>query len=94
MPKTPDERLADLEGLDYDMPDILNIRFSRVDRDIADLGRQIADVNRQMADVKQTAAETNTVLAQFGQRMTKLERAVEALPRVLAEMLEERLPKT
>ena len=80
MPKTPDERLADLEGLVYDMPDILNLRFSRLDRDIA--------------DVKRTAAETNEMLAQFGARMTKMARAIEALPRVLAEMLADRLPKT
>ena len=79
MPKSPEERLADLEGLVYDMPDILNLRFSRVDRDIA--------------DVKRTAAETNEMLAQFGARLTKMERAIEALPRVLAEMLADRLPK-
>ena len=76
MPDTMDKRVADLEQMVGDIPDLLNIRFSRVDRDIA--------------SVRQSTAELAGSLADIGLRLTRIERSLEALPRVLAEMLNER----
>jgi hypothetical protein len=58
-----------------DMHDILNIWFSRVDRDVA--------------GVRQSVAEIAGSVAENGQRLTFLERTIDALPCVLAEMLDE-----
>ena len=69
MPKTIEDRMTELEGLVYDMPDILNLRFSNVDRKLAEHGE---------------------VMARMNVRLGRIERTIETLPRVVAEMLQER----
>ncbi|MEO1609424.1 MAG: hypothetical protein AAFR90_08755 [Pseudomonadota bacterium] len=57
MAKTLEERVTDLEEVYEDIPHLVNIRFDRVDRDIAVLKMDVASLKDRMDALPRAIAE-------------------------------------
>ena len=83
MPKTIEERVTDLEKFYEDIPRLVNIRVNRVDRDLAALNQRVSGLDQRVSGLDQRVSGLD-------QRISQLEDKVDALPRVLAEMLKDK----
>ena len=83
MADTIEKRVGDLEQMDWDIPRLINMRFDGV-RD--QLNAQSARLDAQSARLDAQSARLDAQ----GARLATLEGKIDALPRVLAEMLDER----
>jgi hypothetical protein len=81
---TIEKRVGDLEQMVWDIPRLINIRFDGV-RD--QLNAQSARLDAQSARLDAQSARLDAQ----GARLATLEGKIDALPRVLAEMLTEML---
>ena len=79
MKKTVEQRVEDLENFYRDIPELVNTRFNRV--------------NRELADVKADISELKADLSELKARVLSLETKFDTFPGVIAEVIREELAK-
>jgi len=79
MNKTVEQRVEDLENFYRDIPELVNTRFNRV--------------NRELADVKSDISELKDRMTKVEVRLGNLETKFDAFPGVIAEVIREELAK-
>ena len=77
--KTVEQRVEDLENFYHDIPELVNTRFNRV--------------NRELADVKADISELKADLSELKVRVLSLETKFHTFPGVIAEVIREELAK-
>jgi chromosome segregation ATPase len=89
MPDPVERRVAQLEEMVESIPEALNIRFGRVDRNLAEMREQMGKMREQMGEIQER-------LTEHGRRLTEVERKLDlalselqALPAVLARIIKE-----
>jgi chromosome segregation ATPase len=82
MPDPMEQRVAQLEEMVESIPEALNIRFGRVDRNLAEMREQMAEMREQIGEMRE--------------RLTEVERKLDlalselrVLPAVLARIIKE-----
>jgi chromosome segregation ATPase len=90
MPDPVERRVAQLEEMVESIPEALNIRFGRVDRNLAEMREQIGEMQERLTEHGQR-------LTEHGQRLTDIERKLDlalselrVLPAVLARIIKEK----
>ena len=79
MNKTIEHRVEDLENFYRDIPELVNTRFNRVNRELADVKSDIAELKDRMSNVEV--------------RLTNLEVKFDTFPGVIAEVIREEFAK-
>jgi len=89
MPDPVERRVAQLEEMVESIPEALNIRFGRVDRNLAEMREQMGKMREQMGEIQER-------LTEHGRRLTEVERKLDlalselrVLPAVLARIIKE-----
>jgi hypothetical protein len=87
---TIEKRVSDLEEMVGDIPRLINIRFAhtRAQLDAIDARIGTLEVKIDRSDARLVSAEQG--LGEVRQRLATVETKIDALPRVIAEMLDER----
>jgi len=65
MPKTLEQRVDDLEGFYEDIPRLVNVRFNRVDREIADLKADMSTLKDEVAGLRSEVRELPRIIAEM-----------------------------
>jgi len=96
MPDPVERRVAQLEEMVESIPEALNIRFGRVDRNLAEMREQMAEMREQIGEMQERLTEHGQLLTEHGQRLTEIERKLDlalselrVLPAVLARIIKE-----
>ncbi|MEM9358495.1 MAG: hypothetical protein AAGB04_20100 [Pseudomonadota bacterium] len=79
MNKTVEQRVEDLENFYRDIPELVNTRFNRV--------------NRELADVKADISELKADVSELKVRVTALETKFDTFPGVIAQVIREEFAK-
>ncbi len=79
MNKTVEQRVDDLENSYRDIPELVNTRFNRVNRELADVKADIAELRDQMSNVEL--------------RLGNLEVKFDTFPAVVAQVIREEFAK-
>ncbi|MEM7749723.1 MAG: hypothetical protein AAF346_15845 [Pseudomonadota bacterium] len=79
MNKSIEQRVEDLEHFYRDIPELVNTRFNRVNRELADVKSDISELKDRMANVEV--------------RLGNLEVKFDTFPTVVAEVIREELAK-
>lgn len=89
-----EKRVSDLEQMVDSIPDILNVRFSRIDRELAEIKEQQAVHTQRFTTLERKVETLNKKLALgFGEMMGEI-KGVKGEIAALRQLLEERLLKT
>ena len=79
MAKAIEERVEDLENFYRDIPDLVNTRFNRVNRELADLKADVSELKVDVSELKE--------------RVSSLEIKFDTFPSVIAEVIRDELAK-
>jgi chromosome segregation ATPase len=88
--KTIEKRVSDSEEQVGDIPRLLNLRFEYVRAQLDMLDARVSTVEAKIDRVETRLSSVETRLSGVETRLSSVEGKIDALPRVLAEMLDER----
>lgn len=90
MDKTLDERVTELESFYTDLPEILNLRFERMDAQLSELSGRFNLMDRQIAaltrDVRDLRGGVTRHLVDQGKRLTAMEARLDRMDGRLDKM--------
>ena len=90
MTENLDKRVADLEALIADLPELLNVRFQRVDATLSEFTARFNLLDKQMAmlvrDMRDLRGGVTSQLVEQDKRLTAIEQKLDGHDRRLAAM--------
>ena len=91
MAKPIEERVGDLEQIIEDLPGILNVRFAQAKSERDEIKARVAGVDARVAGLDAKIEGLNARMANFELSIEQVKVELGALPRVIGQILTERL---